>query len=142
MRNKTETGLGNKVETRQILAILYPHLDYRNGDFHKDHIFAESFFTRKRLKELGIKEEQFDFYLNPENYNSILNLQLLDGNENKSKQDADLGEWVKKESKSKGLTQKEFCERHLLPEIFDITEFQTFIKTRRDNLKGILKQLA
>jgi len=125
-----------------ILAILYPHLDYRNGDFHKDHIFAESFFTKKRLKGLGIKEEQFDFYLDSENYNSILNLQLLDSNENKSKQDADLGEWVKKESKSKGLTQKEFCERHLLPEILDITEFQTFIKTRRNNLKGILKQLA
>ncbi len=125
-----------------ILAVIYPHLDYRNGDFHKDHIFSESFFTRKKLKELGIKEEQFDYYLDPENYNSILNLQLLDGNENKSKQDAELGEWVKKESKNKGLTQREFCERHLLPEIFDLTKFQTFITTRRNKLKEILKELA
>ena len=125
-----------------ILAIIYPHLDYRNGDFHKDHIFAKSFFTKRRLKEFGIKEEQFDFYLNPENYNSILNLQLLDGNENKSKQDADLGEWIKKESKNKSLTQKEFCERHHLPEIFDITEFQTFIADRKKTLKDVLKKLS
>ena len=114
-----------------ILAILYPYLDYQNGDFHKDHIFAESFFSKKRLKSLGIKEEHFSFYLNPENYNSVLNLQLLDANENKSKQAADLGGWVKKESKVKGLTQKEFCERHLFPEIYDIEQFQTFIETRR-----------
>ena len=26
-----------------ILSLLYPNLDYRNNDFHKDHIFAESF---------------------------------------------------------------------------------------------------
>ena len=125
-----------------ILAILYPNLDYQNGDFHKDHIFAESFFKKKQLKNLGIKDEALDFYLDPEHYNSVLNLQLLDSNENKSKLDADLKDWVKKESKLKGLTQKEFCERHLFPEIFDITEFQTFIKTRHDTLKALLKKLA
>ena len=125
-----------------ILAILYPHLDYRNGDFHKDHIFAESLFTKRKLKGLGIKDEQWDFYLNRVNYNSVSNLQLLDGNENKSKQDANFGDWVKKESKNKGLTQKEFCERHLLPEIFDISKFETFITTRKKNLKDILKKLS
>jgi len=125
-----------------ILAILYPHLDYRNGDFHKDHIFAESLFTKRKLKGLGIQDEQLDFYLNPVNYNSVSNLQLLDGNENKSKQDANLGDWVKKESKNKGLTQKEFCERHLLPEIFDISKFETFITTRKEKLKNILKKLS
>jgi hypothetical protein len=125
-----------------ILAVLYPHLDYRNGDLHKDHIFAESLFTKKKLKGLGIKDDQRDFYLNTDNYNSILNLQLLDGNENKSKQDADFGDWVKKESKNKGLTQKEFCERHLLPEIFDISKFETFITARKKNLKDILKKLS
>lgn len=125
-----------------ILAILYPHLDYRNGDFHKDHIFAESLFTKRNLKSLGIKNEQWDFYLNPVNYNSVSNLQFLDGNENKSKQDANLGDWVKKESKNKGLTQQEFCERHLLPEIFDISKFETFITTRKKRLKNILKKLS
>lgn len=125
-----------------ILAILYPHLDYRNGNFHKDHIFAESFFTKTRLKQIGIKEELFDFYLSRNNWNSILNLQLLDSNENESKNDMPLSEWVTKESKTKGLTQKEFCERHLFPEILQYQEFQAFITTRGKTLKNILKKLA
>ena len=122
-----------------ILAVLYPHLDYQNGDFHKDHIFAGSFFTKKKLKNFGIPDDQIEFYLNPENYNSILNLQLLDSNENKSKKDAELKEWVKKESTNKGLSQKEFCDRHLLPEMLEITDFQKFITTRKKRLKELLR---
>jgi hypothetical protein len=125
-----------------ILAVLYPYLDYRNGDFHKDHIFAESLFTKRNLKSLGIQDDKFDFYLNSDNYNSVSNLQLLDGNENKSKQDEDFGEWAKKESKNKDLTLNEFCERHLLPEIFDIFQFETFIKTKKKKLKNILKKMS
>ena len=34
-----------------ILALLYPHLDYRNNDFHKDHIHPKSQFGRKKLKK-------------------------------------------------------------------------------------------
>lgn len=122
-----------------ILAVLYPYLDYRNGDFHKDHIFAESYFTKKRLRSLGIDDGQLEFYLNPENYNSVLNLQLLSGNENESKRDAELGDWVRKESKSKGLTEKEFCERQLLPGVMDVKEFPSFISSRRKTLKKVLK---
>lgn len=125
-----------------ILAVLYPHLDYENRDFHKDHIFAESFFTKRKLKSLGIKDDELYFYLNPENYNSILNLQFLNGNENESKKDSDLRNWVEKESKIKGLTQKEFCDRHMLSEIFDLDEFQKFIIERKKSLKDILRNLS
>jgi len=125
-----------------ILAVLYPHLDYKNGNFHKDHIFAESLFKTKKLRSMGIESDKLDFYLDRANYNSILNLQLLDGNENKSKQDNDLGEWVRKESERKGLTVGEFCDRHLIAEIFDISKFELFIKARKTMLKNILANLA
>jgi uncharacterized protein with ParB-like and HNH nuclease domain len=125
-----------------ILAILYPQLDYRNGDFHKDHIFAESHFTKKQLRAKGIEDKELEFYLDKENYNSILNLQLLDGNENKSKKDADLSEWVKKESKTKGLTRKEFCERHHFPDILELSQFESFIDARRNILKKELSMLS
>lgn len=124
-----------------ILAVFYPNLDYRNGDFHKDHVFAETYFSEKRLKELGIREDQMEFYLNPQNYNSVLNLQLLDAVENKSKKDADLKSWVEKESKAKRLTVQAFCARHVLPEIFHISEFEAFISNRRGMLTEILKAL-
>jgi uncharacterized protein with ParB-like and HNH nuclease domain len=58
-----------------ILAVLYPSLDYRNGDFYKYHIFPVKFFTKKNLKSLGIKADKIEFYLNPEHCNSVLNLQ-------------------------------------------------------------------
>lgn len=124
-----------------ILAVLYPHLDYRNGDFHKDHIFAQSFFTEKNIRSFTLGEDQLDFYLNPENHNSILNLQLLDGNENESKGAIELKDWVIKESKIKGLSQKEFCDRHLFPEILEIRDFEKFIISRKTKLKEILKSL-
>lgn len=122
-----------------ILAVLYPHLDYSNGDFHKDHIFAESYFTRAKLLEKGVKEDQLEFYLDKNNYNSILNLQLLDGNENVSKNKSELITWVYKESKTKKLSVQEFCDRHLLPNILELSEFQKYITKRKEILKGILK---
>ncbi len=125
-----------------ILAVLYPYLDYQNGDFHKDHIHPKSLFTTRNLKAAGIGKDQLEFYVDPKNYNSVLNLQLLDGNENKAKNDSELGTWVKKESKNKGLSVTEFCERHLLPELFDISDFEGFISTRKQTLSKILMRLT
>jgi len=125
-----------------ILSILYPNLDYKNNDFHKDHIFAETFFSKKKLKKIGIKDEQLEFYLNRENYNSILNLQLLDSNENKSKKDTELKDWVIKESKNKGISQKEFCRHHIFPEILGLKDFEKFINERKKILKDILMELV
>ncbi len=125
-----------------ILAVLYPNLDYQNGDFHKDHIFADSLFTKKNLKGYGLTDDKLKYYLNPENYNSILNLQFLDSNENKSKQDTPLKDWVSNETKNKGISQKEFCERHLIPEIFEFDNFQKFINKRKKKLKDILNKLV
>lgn len=125
-----------------ILAILYPHLDYNNANFHKDHIFAESLFSKTKLKSIGISEEQLDFYLNKDNFNGILNLQFLDANENESKKDMTLKDWVKKESRNKALSQKEFCDRHLLPEIFELKEFPDFIAARKKMLKDKLNNLV
>jgi len=122
-----------------ILSILYPNLDYRNNDFHKDHIFAESLFKRKDLQKLGIPDSEITFYLNSDNYNSISNLQFLDGNENSSKNDIDLDVWVKKESAKQKVNTKEFCEKHLFPEILSLSEFPKFIKKRRAMLKDKLK---
>lgn len=83
-----------------ILALLYPYLDYRNGDFHKDHVFPITAFNQKNLKKSGINTEgeRGDYYTGWNIFNGILNLQLLDGNENKSKQDKTYAEWAQKEN--------------------------------------------
>jgi len=71
-----------------ILALLYPNLDYKNGDFHKDHIHPKTIFTKSKLKKAGIVSTSNDpdwYFANSDFYNGIVNLQMLDGNQNISK---------------------------------------------------------
>lgn len=64
------------------LAILYPGLDF-SKEFHEDHIWPKSLFTRRRLEEAGIPSEKVDGYV--ARVNSLPNLQLLEGRLNKEK---------------------------------------------------------
>jgi uncharacterized protein with ParB-like and HNH nuclease domain len=83
-----------------VLALLAPNLDYKNGDFHKDHLHpASSFKTKRALKALGVSDKDLDFYQDPNNWNSILNLAHLDAPENMSKQNKPLKDWMTGEVK-------------------------------------------
>lgn len=135
LKTQKDNGL-----TFSILAILYPHLDYKNGNFHKDHLHPESFFVYQDLKAKNIPEEEITFYLENENNDSILNLQLLDANENKSKQDKELKEWAIKESKKQNISIEKFCENHLMPDILEFDKFSEFIKLRKELLTLALKE--
>jgi len=46
-----------------ILAILYPHLDYRNGDFHKDHILQNHYSQKENSRVLEYKMSNWTFTL-------------------------------------------------------------------------------
>ena len=81
IENLLEYEYGKKY-TFSVLALLYPTLDYNNL-FHQDHIHPRSLFTKRKLLERGVREEDIDFCL--ENYNKIPNLQLLEGSINTSK---------------------------------------------------------
>ena len=82
-----------------ILALLNPQLDYRNKDFHKDHLHPISLFEHGNIETLNLSEEDKALFLAPEWNNSIVNLQMLDSNENKSKQDKQLACWIENEAK-------------------------------------------
>lgn len=64
------------------LAILYPGLDF-SKEFHEDHIWPKSLFTRRRLEDAGVPSHQVDDYLT--RVNSLPNLQLLEGRQNQEK---------------------------------------------------------
>lgn len=137
LKTQMENGLAFS-----ILALMYPSLDYKNGSFHKDHIHPSSFFKRKVLVEKNIESDKFEFYLDRDNYNSILNLQLLDPNENESKKDKDLKTWVQEESKKQNISIEKFCENHLIPNILEFKEFDEFIKERKKMLISKLKEIV
>jgi len=57
---------------------------------------------------------------------------MLDANENESKQDKNLKEWVELETTKQNIDINTFCEKHLIPNILDFTDFPKFIKERKE----------
>ena len=113
-----------------ILSLLFPNLDYQNGNFHKDHMHP--FSTCKNLK------------LDKKEYNSIVNLQLLDQNENKSKQDKPLKQWVDAQIQNKLQNYiVDFYNSHIIPQGFslDLSNFKQFYDTRTQMLSKKLSLL-
>ena len=117
-----------------ILALLYPNLDYKNNDFNKDHIHPKSLFTKRMLRKSGIDlaQKSGNYYTEKWCYNGIVNLQMLDSNENKSKSDKTLKEWVES-------TKVDF-NKQILPKTIEFTEFVKFVDERWKMLKEKLAE--
>ena len=115
-----------------ILALLFPHLDYKNRDFHLDHCHPLSHFNEKKLKAKGIllNDDNKEYFTDWDYFNSIINLQMLDGNENKSKNAKDLKVWVT----DNAITLK----KYYLPKELDLADFPTFVEKRTELLTKVL----
>lgn len=115
-----------------ILALLYPNLDYKNNNFHKDHMHPENKFSMIPVAD----NEKYGWMT----YNSILNLQMLDANENMSKQDIDLLPWINLQVENQDRLT--FLKNHLIPDVsLRIDDFGAFIEARRGILIDQLKQI-
>ncbi len=115
-----------------ILSLLYPNLDYKNNNFHKDHLHPATDFDK--LTDEDIEEYGW------ETYNSIYNLQMLDANENMSKNDINLIDWVEKETNTDNKTQ--FLNSHLIPEIdLNLNNFSEFYDKRKEILMEKMKSI-
>ena len=122
-----------------ILALLMPDLDYTRA-LQKDHIHPAASFSSDKLSKyefLKEKQEALEFFLNRENWNSIVNLHLLDESRNKSKQDRSFAEWF---NEQEGLS----LDGLLIPADtpLDFASFQTFIERRSQHLSNILRELG
>ncbi len=112
-----------------ILSLLYPMLDYNGVNYHKDHIHPLSCFNKETLDSLNIIDpDKRSFFLNPEHYDSILNLQLLSEGRNTQKRDKSLKEWVE--------TYHPDLDALLIPSgvSLNFADFQTFIEAREEML--------
>lgn len=125
-----------------VLALLAPHLDYRNGDFHKDHLHPASGFSSRKLVAAGVPSSELSFYSNPQYWNSILNLSHLDSNENASKNDKPLADWATDEANRQKVPYTKFCIDRDLPSgngELNILQFRAFTEVRRRLLRERLK---
>ena len=107
-----------------LLSLLYPDRDWLDKRYAEDHIYPQTEFTRAKLSKRGYSEEKIQQYL--DNYNTIINLELLEENENKSKNATPFDEWI-------STRDDNFKKRHLIPDIskYDFDNFLDFIEERK-----------
>lgn len=110
------------------LALLSPSLDFRNK-FHIDHIFPKSHFKRTKLKNLGLDNDKLQFFL--DNYNSLGNLQLLEGIPNQEKSNMAFSEWIIKTYPNE-QDRKDYMVKNFIPVGIDLSlsNFEEFIRQR------------
>lgn len=125
--------------TYSILALLYPTLDFKNK-FHQDHIHPKSKINSKRkLEKLGLSNDDIGFYL--DNYDTISNLQLLEGTINEEKSNEYFDSWFLKNFTTE-VDQKDYKNKHYIPECsLDIMNFREFITKRNELLTKKLKEI-
>lgn len=122
----------NSPEAFAVLSLLYPNLDYKNNNFHKDHLHPESAYKEYEKLYKGTND-CISFAI----YDSLPNLQMLDANENESKNNKPLEQWVNEKCNG---DRKEFLEKHLIPDIdLSLKNFNNFIEERKKIIINRLK---
>ena len=137
VQDLADTTFGDK-RLFPLLALLYPFMDLRN-EFHIDHIFPRSRFTKKRLTDAGVSTEDLDTF--GVNSDQIANLHLLDGVRNREKSDKMPAEWLEAQFPDPA-TRAAYCERHDLGDVPNaMTAFDVFYNARRDRVLRRLRTL-
>ena len=117
-----------------LLSLLYPDRDWSDKKYNEDHIFPQNEFTKAKLAKRGYSSEKIDEYL--KYFNTLLNLELLEDGENKSKNATPFDTWIKSRDEN-------FKKRHLIPELesYDFDHFIEFINARKVLLIEKFKQI-
>ncbi len=124
-------------DTLMVMSILYPWADLKNN-FHIDHIHPKTMFTRKKLKKVGVAEDEMDFYL--DNYNYLGNLQLLEATPNEEKKATPFEEWMD-ENYSDEDQRKDYMKKNYIPDVdFSLLNFEEFFDEREKLITKALKK--
>lgn len=117
-------------DTIVILSILYPWADLRHN-FHVDHMFPKSEFTRKKLEARNLKEDKINYFI--ENYNFIGNLQLLEQIPNIEKNSMEFERWINEKVLPGELL--DYKKKHYVPAVnLDFNNFDVFLEERKKML--------
>jgi len=124
--------------TFALLSLLFPFVDLRN-QFHIDHVYPISRFSRSNLKKCDVLESSIDAFIKCAN--QLSNLQLLEGAINNEKRASMPAEWLAKhlpEDKSRC----NYVANHLLGDLgTSLNDFESFCAARQDRLRLKLVEL-
>ena len=123
-----------------LLALLSHFINFRDHQFHIDHVFPKSRFTQAQLRAAGVGYELFDTFW--DSANRIANLQLLNGDINNEKRRKMPSEWMREHFKDDQKLQ-DYCSMYLLGDVpQEITKFQEFYEARRERLQERIAELV
>ena len=117
------------------LTLLYDENNWGVITNHQDHIFPQTLFKPKKLKDAGFDDAIIEKYRAL--FNRIGNLELLKDNENIEKSGKEFGDWIITRDKS-------FKSRHLIPEdaeLYKLENFKEFLDAREQLITARLKSI-
>ncbi len=109
--------------------------NWKDNIYHEDHIYPKSEFTRAKLRKPGYPDQKINAYL--DNFNTILNLQLLTNSENLTKSATPFDKWINSRDDN-------FKERHSIPKISDYSfdNFENFIYERKQIIISKIRRIS
>lgn len=117
-----------------VLSLLQPKLNYAESKFHLDHLHPQVFF--KEGKKCKIKHLSEDERKKWETMSNLVpNLQLLLGDENQSKKDSPLNEWIKN-NKVLYVPRIKKTKNY-----YDLNNFENFFKEREKEMYEALMSI-
>lgn len=121
-----------------ILYLLYPEVVMKLGqNIAQDHMHCKTnFIDEDKFNSIGFSVDDIDFCKNEDNWNSVLNLQLLSELDNKSKGTRSLKEWA---SDTKTTNKEMYLDENTS---LDIKDFRLFIDTRKKNIIKKIKEIV
>ena len=121
-----------------LLSMLFPFVDL-NNQFHVDHIYPISKFSKSKLRKHGYDDEQAEELR--EWANCVANLQLLEGQLNKEKNAALPHEWLDIKYPNE-RARMAYLELHNIGKVPDgIEDFTAFAEGRWETLNNRLVQI-
>jgi uncharacterized protein with ParB-like and HNH nuclease domain len=124
-----------KQNTFLALSLLYDNNSWGSSQFHQDHIFPKSLFTKERMSRAGISPEQQERYRVLKD--QIGNLELISSHENEKKLSEDFDIWIFTRDES-------FKKSNLIPcdeSIYGFDKFEKFVEERETLIRARLKRL-
>lgn len=115
-----------------LLVLLFPFIDLRN-QFHIDHVYPVSRFTRIRLQKLAFDDNQIESLMR--HANMLPNLQLLEGVINNEKRAAMPADWLATHFNDPEA-QLHYRTKHELGNLpGELNQFEEFYSVRSEALK-------
>ncbi|MCW3108670.1 MAG: hypothetical protein JWQ09_3176, partial [Segetibacter sp.] len=121
-----------------VLSLLYPHLKYKEVQFHQDHIHPAAGFSQDAFNKLVLSKEEAEEWLQLRDM--IPNLQLMEGRQNESKNATAFIEWFATKNDAE---REHFQLSNYIPVDSELNfkDFKSFFEKRRVKLKEELKKV-